>query len=184
MTQKALVDYPTSMSVYQVNPTDFLVATPLYWVDCPDDVIAYQWTYDGTNFIPPVIDYDFLRQQVAESLYLRYTAILDIGATYMSTTWRVREEDIIFYNTLYSLALSSTDSLYTWASTAIYDTAGAETFLTADTDALAFGNAILPKYANVKSIYVKKTYEVLALLNDEAAIAAYDIDADFPSVPL
>jgi hypothetical protein len=50
--KKAMIDTRDN-TVAQVEMNEFLVGDPYVWVDCPDDVVAYQWTYDGATFSPP-----------------------------------------------------------------------------------------------------------------------------------
>jgi hypothetical protein len=50
--KKAMIDTRDN-TVAQVEMNEFLVGDPYVWVTCPDDVVAYQWTYDGTTFSPP-----------------------------------------------------------------------------------------------------------------------------------
>lgn len=50
--KKALIDTRDNM-VIQVEATEFAVGDPYAWVNCPDEVEAYQWTYDGSTFAPP-----------------------------------------------------------------------------------------------------------------------------------
>jgi hypothetical protein len=38
--------------ICQIEEQDFPVASPLYWVACPDNVTT-QWTYEENTFIPP-----------------------------------------------------------------------------------------------------------------------------------
>lgn len=49
-------DYPNSSRVCEVVQDDqtFGVGEPLYWTDCPNDVVADQWYYDNVTlqFIP------------------------------------------------------------------------------------------------------------------------------------
>jgi len=54
MTKRALIDIRDN-TIIQVEPQggDFLVSTDYAWVDCPDDVVAYSYTYDGANFNEP-----------------------------------------------------------------------------------------------------------------------------------
>lgn len=49
---KALIDPQQNGLVCQVESQQFDVAPPLYWVDCPDGIVAGLYTYDGTNFVP------------------------------------------------------------------------------------------------------------------------------------
>lgn len=50
----ALIDVRDN-TVIQVEPlgNDFPISPDYVWVNCPDETIAYSWTYDGTMFSPP-----------------------------------------------------------------------------------------------------------------------------------
>jgi hypothetical protein len=52
--KRALIDIRDN-TVVQVEPLDgtFPVSPDYAWIDCPDAVLAYSWTYDGTTFSPP-----------------------------------------------------------------------------------------------------------------------------------
>lgn len=41
-------EYPNSQRVCQVSTETFEVASPLFWVDCSDDVTDHHW-YDSVN---------------------------------------------------------------------------------------------------------------------------------------
>lgn len=51
--KRALINWANT--VVQVEPTgsDFPVSSDFRWVNCPDNVEAYSWTYDGSTFSPP-----------------------------------------------------------------------------------------------------------------------------------
>ena len=51
--KKAMIDTRDN-TVAQVEMNEFPVGDPYVWVTCPDDVVAYQWMYDGTTFFPPL----------------------------------------------------------------------------------------------------------------------------------
>lgn len=50
---KALID--EHEMVAQVEQQEFGVASPCFWVDCPDNIVAGQYTYNNGQFIPIVI---------------------------------------------------------------------------------------------------------------------------------
>ena len=50
--KKAMIDTRDN-TVAQVEMDEFPVGDPYVWVTCPDDVVAYQWAYDGATFSPP-----------------------------------------------------------------------------------------------------------------------------------
>lgn len=40
--------------VEQVEQVEFEIAEPLFWVDCPNEVVADLWTYVEGQFIAPL----------------------------------------------------------------------------------------------------------------------------------
>jgi len=52
---KALID--ENGVVVQVEQQDFGVAPPCFWVDCLDNIVAYQFTYNNGQFTPVVVDH-------------------------------------------------------------------------------------------------------------------------------
>jgi hypothetical protein len=55
---KALISPEQDNFVVQVEPDDktFEIGLPLYWTDCPDNIVAYQYQYiDGqyVEYVPP-----------------------------------------------------------------------------------------------------------------------------------
>jgi hypothetical protein len=50
---KALID--ENGLVAQVEQQEFGIAPPCFWIDCPDNIVAYQFTYNNGQFIPIVI---------------------------------------------------------------------------------------------------------------------------------
>lgn len=52
-----LETYPNSARIAEVAQTDFEVASPLFWVDCADNVLADQFWYNtSTQEINPIIN--------------------------------------------------------------------------------------------------------------------------------
>jgi len=47
---KALID--ENKVVAQVEQQEFGVSPPCFWVDCPDNIVAYQFTYNNGQFTP------------------------------------------------------------------------------------------------------------------------------------
>lgn len=55
---KALLNPAQNNIVIEVSENTFEVASSLYWVDCTSSIVAYQYTYEDSQFIPytpPVI---------------------------------------------------------------------------------------------------------------------------------
>jgi len=50
---KALID-PNGL-VAQIEVEEFEMAPPCFWVDCPDNIVAGQYTYINNQFVPVVI---------------------------------------------------------------------------------------------------------------------------------
>lgn len=50
---KALID--ENGVVVQVEQQEFEIAPPCFWVDCPDNIVAYQFTYSNSEFVPVVV---------------------------------------------------------------------------------------------------------------------------------
>jgi hypothetical protein len=50
---KALID--ENGVVAQVEQQEFGIAPPCFWVDCPDNIIAYQFRYSNGQFTPLVV---------------------------------------------------------------------------------------------------------------------------------
>jgi hypothetical protein len=49
--------YPNSARVAEVTSTTFEVASPLFWTECADDIVADQWYYDTVALaIYPVVN--------------------------------------------------------------------------------------------------------------------------------
>jgi hypothetical protein len=51
---KALISPQENNRICQIEKKDFPVATPLFWVDCYDNITT-QWTYVDGTFVEPVI---------------------------------------------------------------------------------------------------------------------------------
>ncbi len=50
---KALISPQENNRIVEVKQTEFPVATPLFWLDCPSNVTT-DWTYTESGFNPPV----------------------------------------------------------------------------------------------------------------------------------
>jgi hypothetical protein len=50
---KALISPNQNNFVVQVEPDDntFEIGLPLYWADCPDDIVAYQYQYIDSQYV-------------------------------------------------------------------------------------------------------------------------------------
>lgn len=95
--------------VSQVSNEEFPVASPYYWVDCPDDVKA-GYTYDNNNFVPPQNtitaeqNSDIAKQKLAES---DFAMLSDVNLTNKSE-WEAYRSD------LRQIAVNPTSGNLTW----------------------------------------------------------------------
>ncbi len=89
MTQRALID-PRGL-VCQVEPvgSDFPVAAPFKWVDCPDGTVAYEYTWDGAQVQPPAAP-TLAEAQAAQSALVdkAYAAAIQQPVAYLGTTFQ------------------------------------------------------------------------------------------------
>jgi len=80
---KALID--ENGLVAQVKQQGFDVALPFFWVDCPDSIIAGQYTYKNGQFTPVVIpspSADQNKQQAEQKLKdSDWTVLSDVNLT-------------------------------------------------------------------------------------------------------
>jgi hypothetical protein len=80
---KALID--ENGNVAQVEQEEFGVAPPCFWVDCPDNIVAYQFTYNNGQFIPIVIPPPTAdeNKQIAEKCLLNsdWSVLPDVNLT-------------------------------------------------------------------------------------------------------
>jgi hypothetical protein len=47
-----------SQRLAEVANTEFPVASPLFWIDCPDEAIADEWYYDSSQQVFSVVPLD------------------------------------------------------------------------------------------------------------------------------
>ena len=78
---KALID--ENGLVAQVEQEEFGIAPPCFWVDCPDNIVAHQFTYNNGQFTPVVSSSPTAEQnkQQAEEDLLRsdWTVLPDVN---------------------------------------------------------------------------------------------------------
>jgi len=98
---KALISPEQNNFVVQVEPNDqtFEIGLPLYWIDCPDYVMAYQYQYNEGQFIqyvppPPTIDEN---KATAISLLQKtdWTSVADVGNPKMSNPYLENQAEFI-----------------------------------------------------------------------------------------
>lgn len=82
---KALISPEQNNFVVQVEPDNqiFEIGLPLYWLDCPDDIIAYNYQYTQGQFVkyePPAPTADENKQTAVSLLQQTdWTTIADVG---------------------------------------------------------------------------------------------------------
>lgn len=75
---KALINKLHNNFVVQVEENEFDVATPLYWVDCPDNIVAYKYQYIDEKFVPyTAFESEVAPQQTKEELLAELAALTD-----------------------------------------------------------------------------------------------------------
>jgi len=78
---KALID--ENKNVVQVEQQEFGVCSPCFWVDCPDNIVAYQFTYSNGQFVPittPIPTAEQNKQQAeADLLASDWTVLPDVN---------------------------------------------------------------------------------------------------------
>lgn len=96
---KALISPNENNRICQVEQTDFPVAEPLFWADCPADCTT-EWTYDNGNFLPPAPPAPPTAEdnkQTAVSLLQAtdWTTIADVGNPQMSNPYLSNQAEFI-----------------------------------------------------------------------------------------
>lgn len=102
--------------VCQVEEQDFPVASPLYWVDCPDNVTT-EWTYEENTFIPPAPISAEANKATATSLLQAtdWTTIADVGNPQMSNPYLANQAEFIAYrNSVRQYAVYPVAGNITW----------------------------------------------------------------------
>ena len=100
---KALINPNQENFVVQVEPDDqtFEIGLPLYWLDCPDTITAYNYQYIDGQYVPyvapsPTADEN---KTTASSLLSAtdWTTIADVGNPQMSNPYLANQADFINY---------------------------------------------------------------------------------------
>ena len=96
---KALISPQQDNFVVQVENNEFEVALPLYWVDCPDDIVPYEYVYVDNQFAPyiPPAPTAYQNQETAISLLQQtdWTTIADVGNPQMSNPYLANQAEFI-----------------------------------------------------------------------------------------
>ena len=100
---KALISPAQNNFVVQVEPDDqtFEIGLPLFWEDCPDNIIAYQYQYiDGqyVAYIPPAPTAEENKQTATQLLQATdWTTIADVGNPQLSNPYLANQAEFIAY---------------------------------------------------------------------------------------
>jgi hypothetical protein len=183
MTKRALVDHPNSTRVYQVVDTgsDFSVSSPLSFVDCGDSVTT-QYTYNGSIFTAPTIDYDALREAVKINNSAEYEELRRIGAVYGLSRFRILSDDIDRWLSLYTLAINAEAGGYVWpADIVVTSIEGTEIPLETSAEALLFGNAVILWFYRLSTVYQEQEMTIDALADDSVTINGFDYETPYDS---
>jgi hypothetical protein len=115
---QALISPLQSNLVIQVEPTAFEVAQPLFWVDCPDTIVAGQYTYDGANFIPYAPVNTAAQNKTKASQLLSdtdWTSIPDVANSAVSNPYLMNQSEFLAYRSqLRAIAVNPTAGNLSW----------------------------------------------------------------------
>ena len=96
----ALISPNENNRICQIQETDFLVAEPLFWTECPDNCTT-DWTYVNGVFEPPVVPVPTAEENKATASNLLsatdWTTIADVGNPAMSNPYLSNQAEFIAY---------------------------------------------------------------------------------------
>jgi hypothetical protein len=119
---KALISPSENNRIAQVSLNDFPVSQPLLWLNCPENCTT-EWTYDGSNFIEPVIPEPIIPSVVTmrqarlallqSNLLATVEQAVSAGSEADKITWEyateVHRSETLVQNLAVGLGLSETD---------------------------------------------------------------------------
>ena len=97
---QALISPMQNNLVAQVEQNSFEVAEPLFWVNCPDTIIAGEFTYDGSNFVPyvPTITAEQNKATATKKLYeTDWATIADVADPKLSNPYLMNQAEFFAY---------------------------------------------------------------------------------------
>ena len=114
----ALISPNENNRICQVDATEFPVADPLFWVECPADCNT-GWTYIDGQFIPPAPYVPTADQNKATATQLLqttdWTTIADVGNPQMSNPYLANQAEFIAYrNVVRQYAVYPTPGTIDW----------------------------------------------------------------------
>ena len=98
---KALISPEQNNFVVQVEPNDqiFEIGLPLYWLDCPSNVVAYHYQYNEGQFVeyvpPPPTDDENKTTAVGLLQQTDWTGVADVGNPAMSNPYLENQAEFI-----------------------------------------------------------------------------------------
>jgi len=121
--KNALIDIPSTL-VVQVEPLGqtFPVDSAHEWVDCPDDIVAYNYTYSNGQFVsytppapPPPTAEENKQSAMAKLQNTDWTAIPDVGDSTKSNPYLSNVQDFVTYrNAVRQYAINPVAGDITW----------------------------------------------------------------------
>jgi hypothetical protein len=119
---KALISPEQDNFVVQVEPDDktFEIGLPLYWLTCPDNIVAYQYQYIENQYVvyvPPALTADENKATAVALLQATdWTTIADVGNPQMSNPYLANQAEFIAYrNTIRQIAIYPVAGDLVWA---------------------------------------------------------------------
>lgn len=100
---KALISPIQDNFVVQVEPDNntFEVALPLYWLNCPNNIVAYEYQYlenQYVAYVPPPIPAETNKATATSLLQATdWTTIADVGNPQMSNPYLANQAEFIAY---------------------------------------------------------------------------------------
>lgn len=118
---KALISPQENNRIAEVAVTDFPIAEPLYWLDCPDECTT-EWTYVDGEFLPsqPYVPTAGENKQTAMGLLQAtdWTTIPDVGDPTKSNPYLVNVEEFVVYrNAVRQYAINPVEGIIVWPTT-------------------------------------------------------------------
>lgn len=118
---KALISPNQDNFVVQVEPDDktFEIGLPLYWLDCPDNIVAYQYQYlenQYVAYVPPQATAEENKATATSLLQATdWTTIADVGNPQMSNPYLANQAEFIAYrNAVRAIAVYPTAGDLVW----------------------------------------------------------------------
>lgn len=114
----ALID--ENKIVVQVGAVRFDIAPPSFWVDCADDVVAYQYEYKNGSVVPlpppPPPTAEQNKQRASEFLYKTdWATISDVSDPTKSNPYLSNVQDFISYrNAVRQYAVNPVEGNINW----------------------------------------------------------------------